>query len=117
MPEEQYESTEYNTNLKMTPTNSKSNVSLQTTFNYSNSPSNAESVSKDLYINDLENLENNEHKNFSSSYTAKELESDFIPYSSNHFNFDILNCDKEMKTDEGLYGGAFIWNFEDYFSI
>ena len=53
----------------------------------------------------------------SSSYPGKEIERDFIPYSSNHFNFDILNSDKDNKYDEGLYGGAFMWNFEDYFSI
>jgi hypothetical protein len=67
-----------------------------------------------MFISDLDNIEN---KNLSSSYPGKEIERDFIPYSSNHFNFDILNSDKDNKYDEGLYGGAFMWNFEDYFSI
>jgi hypothetical protein len=105
---------DFNSNIKLSNINQHGHVSLQTTYNCSKSPSHAESVSKDMYISDLENLEN---KNFSSSYSGKEMEGDFIPYSSNHFNFDILNCEKEMKNDEGLYGGSFMWNFEDYFSI
>ena len=84
---------------------------MQNTFNCTQSPSHVDSVSNKNYMHDTSSLNN---RNYSSSYSQKEIESDY-PFSN--FNFDILNCDKDNKSDEALYGGSFIWNFEDYFSI
>jgi hypothetical protein len=80
-------------------------TSLQNTLPTSQSPS------SDNICIEMDNFEN---RNFSS---FKENDSDFIPYSNNNFNFDILPYEKEVKADERLYSGAFNWNFDDYFSI
>jgi len=56
-----------------------------------------------------------ENKNY-TSYNTNKMDTDFIPYNTN-FNFDILNCEKDIKCEDNLYNGAFMWNFEDYFSI
>ena len=54
-----------------------------------------------------------------NTYSPKHIESEYLPnYSTgNNFNFDVLSDDKDGKQDEGIYGGPFMWNFEDYFSL
>lgn len=72
---------------------------------------NSQSSSSENIAMDMDNFEN---RNFSS---YRENENDFMPYTGNHFNFDILPYEKEVKTDDRFYNGAFNWNFDDYFSI
>ena len=83
-------------------------ICYQNTLPSSKSPSQVTSENMCL---DLEHFDNRNFSNY------RENESEFMPYTSNHFNFDMLPYEKEVKADERLYNGAFHWNFDDYFSI
>jgi len=86
---------------------------FSTSSNY-NTNSHLDSPSNDILMNELHSMEN---RNFTSTITSRESDSDFYTSNSPNFN-DLLNYDRDIKTDDALYGnGTFIWNFEDYFTI
>jgi len=107
--------------LQISPSCSSNNFSLQSTLgsnysNYSKSNSLIGSPTNDLIMQEMDSMDN---KNFNSTYSSKDMDSDFYPQNANNFNYDnMMNCEREIKTDDVVYGGgAFIWNFEDYFTI
>jgi len=59
-----------------------------------------------------------ENANFRSTLISKDADCDFYANNANNFNYDLINCERDIKTDDALYGASsFIWNFEDYFTI
>lgn len=92
------------------------NNSNQSTFTFSKSNSLIESsnakIQNNVNIYDIDSCEN---KNYFTPPYSNDIEPDFYPQCT--FNCDLMNIERDVKPDDGLYGGSFIWNFEDYFSI
>ncbi len=84
-------------------------ICYQNTLPSSKSPSQVNSTENMCF--DFENFDN---RNFPS---YREIESEFIPYTGNHFNFDILTYEREVQANDRLYTGANLWNSDDFFSI
>lgn len=95
---------------------SNNNFSIQSTFPFSNKSGSLMDSNHSNHLPNIYDLDTADKQNYTPPY-SNNLESDFYPNNSYNFNCDLMNIERDIKAEDHYYGGSFMFNLEDYFTI